>query len=541
MRSGKGVDVHKFYIAGMLMALVVFSWAWAVPSYAQEKPQSGGTLNMALAYTPPSYDAHRETTIGTVQPLLPHYSLLLKIDPDHYPKVIGDLAESWTVSQDQKTYTFKIRKGVKFHDGSLLTAKDIKATYDKIIFPPPGVTSIRKAFYAMVQKVEAPDDHTVIFRLTRVSASFLASLAAPYNFVYKADILAKDPKWYERNIMGTGPFRFVEHVAGSHWAGKRNEDYFIKGRPYLDGYRITFIADMGARLAAIRAGRVHGDFIMFSPSQRDDLVRAMGDKIKVEEISSPSTNTVVFNSEKKPFGDPRVRRALNLALDRWEGSKVLQRISPLKEVGGFLRPGSEFAMTEAELTQLGGFGKDIQASRKEARRLLREAGIPEGFSFELKNRSMGKEYEVAAIWLIDQWRQIGVNVKQTVHDLATVKRDLQTGNFEVYLDAISDYMDEPDLQFIRIISHDKSPMSYGRYIDRTLDELYERQSKAMNPAERKKLCDQFQKRVLDEMAYCLPTPWRHRIVPYSAKVKGWKALPSHFLNQDLTNVWLAKD
>jgi ABC-type transport system substrate-binding protein len=154
------------------------------------------------------------------------------------------------------------------------------------------------------------------------------------------------------------------------------------------------------------------------------------------------------------------------------------------------------------------------------------------------HRSMGKEFEVSAIWLIDQWRQIGLNVKQTTHDLATAKRDLQTGNFEVYIDALSDYMDEPDLQFIGLISRDKSPKNYGRYIDRTLDDLYEKQSKAMNPAERKKLCHQFEKRVLDEMAYCLSAPWRHRIVHYSAKVKGWKALPSHFLNLDLTNVWL---
>jgi peptide/nickel transport system substrate-binding protein len=138
MSSGKCVDLHKLCVAAVFMALAVFSRTWAVPSYAQEKPQYGGTLTMALAYTPPSYDAHRETTIGTVQPTAPHYSLLLKIDPDHYPKAIGDLAESWTISQDQRTYTFKIRKGVRFHDGSPLTAKDVKSSYDKIIFPPPG-------------------------------------------------------------------------------------------------------------------------------------------------------------------------------------------------------------------------------------------------------------------------------------------------------------------------------------------------------------------------------------------------------------------
>ena len=195
-----------------------------------------------------------------IHPISPHYSLLLKFDPENYPKIIGDLAESWTVSGDQKTYTFKIHKGVKFHDGSILTARDVKASYDKIIFPPPGVVSLRKTLYSAVEKVEVPDDYTVVFRLKWPSASFLGSLASPFNYIYKADILAKDPNWYEKNIMGTGPFKFVEHVAGSHWVGKRNEDYFVKGRPYLDGYRAIFIKDTGARVAAVRGGRVLTEF-----------------------------------------------------------------------------------------------------------------------------------------------------------------------------------------------------------------------------------------------------------------------------------------
>ena len=414
MKKGKNRTIFKIWVSGLIIGLTVLSHPWIGNALASEKPQYGGILNMALSLNPPSYDAHRESTIGTVQPVWPHYSLLLKIDPENYPKVIGDLAEGWTISKDQKTYTFKIHKGVKFHDGTILTAGDIKASYDKIIFPPKGGISPRQAFYRVVETVEAPDAHTVVFRLKWPAASFLCSLASPYNFIYKADILAKDPKWYEKNIMGTGPFRFVEHVAGSHWVGKRNEDYFVKGRPYLDGYRVTFIPDQAARVAAIRAGRSHGDFLYLPPTVGDDLVRALGDKIRVQEIASPSCNFVVINSQKKPFSDPRVRQALTLALDRWEGSKALFRISNLKMVGGLLRPGSEFAMTDEELRQVAGFSKDINASRKEARRLLREAGVPEGFSFELKNRSAGKEYEVAAVWLIDQWRQIGMNVKQTV-------------------------------------------------------------------------------------------------------------------------------
>ena len=140
---------------------------------------------------------------------------------------------------------------------------------------------------------------------------------------------------------------------------------------------------------------------------------------------------IFFNVEKKPFDDPRVRRALNLAIDRWEGAKQLAKISNMKEVGGLLRPGSEYSMSEAELSQVAGYWKDIEASRREARRLLREAKVPEGFSFELKNRPPPKDYETRAIFLIDQWRQIGLNVRQKLQDLGIHVNDLRSRNFEV--------------------------------------------------------------------------------------------------------------
>jgi peptide/nickel transport system substrate-binding protein len=516
--------------------------SWGESLSVETEPQYGGILNFAVVLGPPTYDGHRESTFTVIHPISPHYSLLLKFDPENYPKVGGDLAESWTISGDQKTYTFKIRKAVKFHDGSVLTSKDIKASYDKIVFPSSGVISSRKALYSAIEKIEAPDDHTVVFRLKHPSASFLGSLASPWNYIYKAEILAKDPRWYEKNIMGTGPFKFVEHVAGSHWVGKRNEDYFVKGRPYLDGYKATFIPDTGARVAAVRSGRMHAEFRRFTAGQRDDLVRALGNKIQVQEIPLISAQTVIFNCEKKPFDDPRVRRALTLALDRWEGSKALSQISTLKWVGGLIRPGAEFSLKDEELTKIAGFWKDIKTSRTEARRLLREAGIPEGFSFELANRPPAMPFETAAIWLIDQWRQIGLNVRQRMFEEGAHFDALRAGNFGVSLNAISDFMDDPDLQFVLFLSSDKSPGNWGgRFTDRVLDDLYMKQSRAMDPTERMKLCRQFQIRVMDEMAYAYPVLWNHRIILHSAKMKGWKIVPSHFLNQDLTNVWLDKD
>src|SRR5262249_58984801 len=102
-------------------------------------------------------------------------------------KPIGDLAESWTVSKDGLIYTFKLRPGVKFHDGAVMTSRDVKASYDKIIFPPPGVASLRKSAYKVVEVVEAPDPQTMRFRLKWPESSLLLNLASPFNFIYKAD------------------------------------------------------------------------------------------------------------------------------------------------------------------------------------------------------------------------------------------------------------------------------------------------------------------------------------------------------------------
>jgi peptide/nickel transport system substrate-binding protein len=301
---------------------------------AAETPRRGGVLLAAIAADAPSLDPHQEQTFATIELVAPLYSTLLQIDPYNYPKIIGDLATEWKIAPDGLVYTFKIRPGVKFHDGSPLTAADVKASYDKIIFPPAGIISARKGTYQAVEVVEAPDPATVRFRLKWPEASFLVNLASPYSWIYKADILAKDIRWYETNVMGTGPFKFVEHVKGSHWVGKKNPDYWDKGKPYLDGYRALFMSASSAQVAAIRAERAHIQFRTVSPADRDGLVQAMGSKVTIQESPWACVALVAMNHERKPFDDKRVRRALTLALDRYEASRNLSRIAVVKEVAG---------------------------------------------------------------------------------------------------------------------------------------------------------------------------------------------------------------
>ena len=160
---------------------------------AAETPKHGGILKYVVPAEPPSFDGHRETTFALIHPIAPFYSLLIRVKPDE-PYKSGnfecDLCTEMAKPTDGgKTYTFHIRKGVKFSDGSDLTAKDVVATFNKIIFPPKGVASARKAFFIAVKSVSAPDDYTVVFKLKYPSGAFIPALANPFNFIYsKASI-----------------------------------------------------------------------------------------------------------------------------------------------------------------------------------------------------------------------------------------------------------------------------------------------------------------------------------------------------------------
>src|SRR5688500_14020115 len=154
--------------------LALGAGAFLILSAQAQTPRNGGELVFPVPSEPPSYDGHREETFGLIHPVAPFYNTLLRVDPNDTSgtKPAPSLAESWTVSQDGLAYTFKLRKGVKFHDGSEMTSKDVKASYDKIIFPAAGVGSSRKGQYADVKAVEAPDPLTVVFRLKEQSGSF---------------------------------------------------------------------------------------------------------------------------------------------------------------------------------------------------------------------------------------------------------------------------------------------------------------------------------------------------------------------------------
>jgi peptide/nickel transport system substrate-binding protein len=527
----------------VLAAAAVVSIAYAGPS-AAAGPTHGGILKYVVPAEPPSFDGHRETTFALIHPIAPFYSLLIRVKPDE-PYKSGnfecDLCTEMPKPTDGgKTYTFQIRKGVKFSDGSDLTAKDIVATFNKIIFPPKGVASARKAFFIAVKSVSAPDDYTVVFNLKYPSGAFIPALANPFNFIYAKKILDKDMHWYEKNVMGSGPFIWDGREAGAYIKGKRNPHYYHKGRPYLDGFQAIFAKKQSLRVQAIQGDRAAIEFRGFPPKARDDLVRALGKKITVQESNWNCVLIVTPNSQKKPFDDVRVRRALTLAIDRWGGSKYLSNIAIVKAVGGVAFPGHPLAATKEELQQLAGYWPDINKSRAEARKLLKEAG-QEHLKFTLNNRGVDQPYKIVGTWLIDQWKQIGLQVDQRVQPTGPFYATLRKKkDFDVSLDFNCQAVVNPLLDVAKFISDDVSGNQYGGYKDRELDKMFEAMNKTADEKEQRAIMRKFEKRALDTEAHELITLWWYRIIPYRSYVKGWYITPSHYLNQQLETVWLDK-
>src|SRR6266849_3677039 len=336
MKTAEATPSHRAGRKAMARALPFWASGVALlaiaiaPPASAEAPKRGGTLTFMIpADAPPSFDGHREGAFAMLHATAPFYSVLIRINPDNPSSTtdfVCDLCtEMPTPTDEDATYTFKLRDGIKFHDGSPLTAFDVKASWEHIIHPPEGILSPRQSWYTMVDKIEAPDAKTVVFRLKFATNAFLPALADPFTFIYQKANLDKDPHWYEKNILGSGPFKFVAYETGQSITGVRNPDYYHPGLPYLDGFKGIYAEKQATRVDAIRSDRAAMEFRGLPPASRDELKSALGDQIVVQTSDWNCSSLVQPNHKKKPFDDARVRRALTLAIDRWHGVPAVER------------------------------------------------------------------------------------------------------------------------------------------------------------------------------------------------------------------------
>jgi peptide/nickel transport system substrate-binding protein len=378
-----------------------------------------------------------------------------------------------------------------------------------------------------------------VFKLKFATTVFIPALADPYAFIYEKKILDTDPHWYETHVMGSGPFHFVSYQIGQEIKGERNPDYYIQGLPYLDGFTGIYSPKEAVRVAAIKSDRAAIEFRGMPPTAVSDLKASLGDRISVQTSDWNCGNVITPNSSRKPFDDVRVRKALLLAVDQWNGAPALSKIAVVRTVGGIVFPGSPLAATKAELEQLAGFYPDIEKSRAEARRLLKEAG-QEHLKFELLNRNVDQPYKFIGTWVIDQWSKIGVTVTQKVVPTGPWFAAMRSGDFDVVSESNCNSIVNPVLDTQKYLPQALFSESYGRYSDPVAADIYQKMLHETDPAKQRVLMRAYEKQVVDVEAHAFPMLWWNRIVTYRSYVKGWKIGPSHFINQDLATIWLDK-
>src|SRR5262244_1627957 len=227
----------------------------------EPNPKYGGTLRYGILSAPAHFDVHQSGTVANMAAQGPMYDNLIRRDPRDGQTIIPDLAHRWEISPDGKTYTFFLRKGVKFHDGADFTAEDVHATYSRIIWPPKGISIPRTPLFSAVSEINIRDRYTVEFKLSepRPTPFMLGAFASGWNIIVRKKTL-EDNDYNLRNIPnfpGTGPFRHVSRIDKEIWILEKNPQYWNTGLPYLDSLEIYHLGPWSPELAAaLLAGKI---------------------------------------------------------------------------------------------------------------------------------------------------------------------------------------------------------------------------------------------------------------------------------------------
>src|SRR5712691_6046180 len=506
--------------------LVVIILLWPGLGWAQQ-PRPGGTLRIALPGDPAFYNAHQGPAMGAQAFWTSNniYNSLLTTTPPPELKIVPDLAKSWEVLDEGRTYVFHLHEGVKFHDGTDFNAQAAKWNIDRIL--DPEVKSWIRPYYEDVEQVEAVDTYTLRIRLKEPSGALPIALGGYYQGILMASPKAfetYDKDWLYHPV-GTGPFTFKEWIPGKHVILEKNPQYFKEGLPYLDTLEYRIMKDPLTASTALRAGEI--DFLSRVPMpQVPILERSPGLHVVTGLDMAPTIG--FLNMRVKPFDDVRARRAVGgYGLDRAEIARVAfqGRAKPLVSV---LAPGVPDAI---DLTELYPYRPD------EAKRLLKEFGFDKGhpltFTILVPNHDVTLA-DIAAL-IKSQMAKIGVEAKLNVLDTtAAVDRVLVKHDFEMVVSSWANLLDINQ----RSVSFFKGKQSdYMGIDDPKLEEMVRQWRRAMDDAERRRISAEMQRLIADQLYWVNVTGYPF-FQAYRTPVKNYPFYNQAYLF--LENTWLEK-
>jgi peptide/nickel transport system substrate-binding protein len=472
----------------VLGAAVLLTAAWgSVPGFAQ-KP--GGVLKVYHRDSPAGMSVLEEASLSTSMPMMAVFNNLVLYD-QHVPQnslasIVPDLATSWSWSEDGTQLIFKLRSGVKWHDGKLFTAADVKCTWDLLLGKSNARLRInpRRAWYNNVEEVVAHGDSEAIFVLKRPQPALIALLASGYAPIYPCHV---PPAQMRQHPIGTGPFKFVEFKPNESIKLVRNPDYWKPGRPYLDGIEYTIIPNRSTAILAFVAGKfdLTWPYDVAIPLLKE--VEGQAPRAVCTVASLNASRNLDINGALPPFDKPEIRRAMALSLDRKAFIDILAE--GVGSIGGAMLPppAGVWGLTPEMLQELPGYGADIEKNRAEARTIMEKFGY--GPDHRLKVKVSARNIAIArdpAVILIDQLKTIYIDGELDLVDSAVWFPKLARRDYAVALGLGASAVDDPDQQFYQNYACG-SELNVTGYCNREIETLFDRQSMEPDQQKRKQL------------------------------------------------------
>ena len=495
-------SVGALAVAMALFLLATFLPATSGAARAGE-PKRGGILRIYHRDSPANASIHEAATFSVNVPFMPVFNNLVIYKQDvaqnSMDSIVPDLAESWAWSADNKTLTFKLRQGVKWHDGKPFTAADVKCTFDMLMGKSQQKfrQNPRRAWYEQVNGVATNGDFEVSFNLKRPQPSLLALLASGYTPIYPCHV---SPAEMRTHPIGTGPFKFVEFKVNESIKLTRNPDYWKKGLPHLDGIEFTIIPNRSTAILAFVAGK----FDMTFPTEvtiplLKDVKSQAPNAICEVEPNNVSTNIIV-NSTSPPFDNPDIRRALALAIDREAFIQIL--FEGQADIGGSMLPAPAglWSMPKEMMQQIPGYGPDVDANREEARKLMQKAGYgpDKHLSVKVSTRNI-PVYRDPAVILIDQLKSIYIDAELDVVETANWFPKVARKDYALGLNLTGNAVDDPDQSLYENYSCG-SERNYTNYCNKDIEKLFDEQSVETDVNKRKKLVWEIDKKLQEDVA-----------------------------------------
>jgi peptide/nickel transport system substrate-binding protein len=530
---------HTHLLAKSLLLIVTMPLATA--ALAQKY---GGTLRGPLRANPTTASIHEESSVLTNQPFMALFNNLVMFD-QHVKRasaesIVPDLATEWSWSPDNTVLTMKLRQGVTWHDGKPFTSADVKCTWDMITGKRTSGwrRNPREEWYDNLKEVSVAGPHEVRFTLGRPQPSFLTFLAVGASPVYPCHV---DGPTMRRMPIGTGPFKLTEWKPGNIVRLVKNPNYWKPGRPYLDAIEWRIVSSQSTRALAFVAGEFDITFVGDVTQSTLKDIRAQAPKAICETNFPGSTGQILMNHNIPPFDNPKVRRAVALALDR---NKFVEATLGEGRLGGIMSspPYGTWGLSPEQLEAVPGMGKDGERSRAEARKLMAEAGYgpkkPLKATLILRIDS-GTRGQTGTAILADQLRSIYIEGDVQPMEYSMYVGAMMKGAYAMGFHGHGLAIDDPDAMFYEGYKCG-SIRNLTKYCNKQVDAMIEEQSSTVDPVKRKALVHALDLFVQQDVA----RPIMHQNANTSCRyphVKGfiWGTNSNHTHNR-MEDLWLDK-